>query len=304
MDERQALSADLNHSKEQGGHERGEQARRTLLATMPVAERRVQLAGISTSVLEGGDGPPVILLHGPAGYATHWMRVIPGLLATHRVIAPDLPGHGASEVLEGEVDAGRVFAWLSELIQQTCGAPPALVGQLLSGAMAARFAADHANQLNRLILVDTFGLSPFQPAPEFGQALQQFLMQPTEQTHTALWRQCAFDLDALTRRMGKLWQPFEAYNLDRVRAPSVQAALTTLMNEFGFPAIPPDDLARIAVPTSLVWGRQDRATPLSVAEAASARFGWPLQVIENCADDPPVEQPDALLRALRAALAG
>ncbi len=71
----------------------------------------------------------------------------------------------------------------------------------------------------------------------------------------------------------------------------------------GFPAIPPEVLALIAVPTSLIWGRQDRATPLSVAEAASARFGWPLQVIENCADDPPVEQPDALLRALRTALA-
>ena len=67
---------------------------------MPVTERRLQLAGISTAVLEGGDGPPVMLLHGPSGYAAHWMRVIPELVATHRVIAPDLPGHGASEVVE------------------------------------------------------------------------------------------------------------------------------------------------------------------------------------------------------------
>jgi ubiquinone/menaquinone biosynthesis C-methylase UbiE len=56
------------------------------------------------------------------------------------------------------------------------------------------------------------------------------------------------------------------------------------------------------VPTTLIWGRHDRATPLAVAEAASARFGWPLHVIENANDDPPVEQPEALLRVLRAAL--
>jgi pimeloyl-ACP methyl ester carboxylesterase len=40
-----------------------------------------------------------------------------------------------------------------------------------------------------------------------------------------------------------------------------------------------------------------------VAEAASARYGWPLHVIEDAADDPPIEQPEAFLRALRAALA-
>jgi pimeloyl-ACP methyl ester carboxylesterase len=76
------------------------------------------------------------------------------------------------------------------------------------------------------------------------------------------------------------------------------------MEHFGMPAIPTGDLARIATPTTLIWGRHDRATPLAVAEEASARFGWPLRVIENCNDDPPVEQPEALLRALRVALDG
>ena len=40
--------------------------------------------------------------------------------------------------------------------------------------------------------------------------------------------------------------------------------------------------------------------PLPVAEAANARYGWSLHVIENANDHPPVEQPEALLRALRA----
>ena len=78
------------------------------------------------------------------------------------------------------------------------------------------------------------------------------------------------------------------------------AALGGLMERFGLPAIPAAELERIAVPTALIWGRHDLATPLEVAEAASARHGWPLHVIEDCADDPPVEQPEAFVaRAAR-----
>jgi pimeloyl-ACP methyl ester carboxylesterase len=74
------------------------------------------------------------------------------------------------------------------------------------------------------------------------------------------------------------------------------------MEHFGAPAISASGLARITVPTTLIWGSHDRATPLAVAMEASARFGWPLHVIENCNDDPPVERPDALLQMLHIAL--
>jgi pimeloyl-ACP methyl ester carboxylesterase len=292
------------HSK-QALHESeraGERARRELLALLPVTERRLQLAGISTAVLESGGGPPLVLLHGPAGYAAHWMRVIPGLVATHHVVAPDLPGHGASGLGDGSLDMERVMAWLADLIDRTCTSPPALVGQLLGGAIAARFAGRHPRSVNRLVLIDTFGLSAFRPAHEFSLALSAFLAQPTEQTHERLWRQCAFDLDGLRQRMGQRWQPFAAYNLDRIRTPHVQAAMQALLQLFESP-IAPDDLARIAVPVTMIWGRHDRATPLAVAETASASYGWPLHVIDDANDDPPIEQPEALLRALRLALA-
>lgn len=298
-------TAQERRQESSGGPLPGGAARQRLLAELPVTERRLLLAGISTAVLEGGDGPPVVLLHGPMGNATHWMGIIPGLVATHRVIVPDLPGHGTSEVTgEGRIDSARVMEWLDGLIEQSCKTPPALVGQLLGGAIAGRYASEQGHRLCRLVLVDTFGLRPFQPAPEFGLALSNFLAQPTERTHTDLWHHCAFNLDALRQRMGERWQPFEAYNLDRARTPSVQAAVAALMEHFGVPAISSSDLARITVPTTLIWGCHDRATPLAVAEEASARFGWPLHAIENCNDDPPIEQPDALLRTLRIALDG
>jgi pimeloyl-ACP methyl ester carboxylesterase/protein-L-isoaspartate O-methyltransferase len=294
--------ATQGRTRERSGPAVAQAAREQLLAALPVTERRLQLAGVSTAVLEGGDGPPVMLLHGPGGYAAHWMGVIPGLVTDHRVIAPDLPGHGASEVEDGALDAEHALAWLGALVERTCKTPPVLIGQLLGGAIAARFAIWHGDRLSGLVLVDTFGLAPFEPAPAFGQALHRFLAAPNAVTHQDLWRYCAFDLDGLRQRMGGRWQPFEAYNLDRARTPGVQAAIAALMESCGVPAIAPTDLARIAVPTTLIWGRHDLATPLAVAEAASARYGWPLHVIEDANDDPPVERPEALGRALRAAL--
>src|SRR5215207_9091103 len=115
----------------------GEDARARLLSGLPVTERRLPLAGVSTAVLEGGDGPPMVLLAGES--TAVWMRVIPDLVTTHRVIAPDLPGLGASEAPDGPLDADAALAWLDELIDQTCAIPPVLVGKGAGGALAARF---------------------------------------------------------------------------------------------------------------------------------------------------------------------
>jgi pimeloyl-ACP methyl ester carboxylesterase len=275
-------------------------ARQQLLAGLPVAERRLDLAGVSTAVLEGGDGPPVVLLHGPGEFAAKWLRVLPDLVTTHRVVAPDLPGHGTSDANGGRLDGDRVSAWLGELIEQTCPSPPVVVGHVLGGAIAARFAIDRGHRLSRLVLVDTLGLARFRPAPRFGLTMIGFLARPTERTYGRFMRQCSFDLDGLREQMGDRWEPFVAYNLELARGPGAKAA-GRLMRELGFPRIPPENLARIAVPTTLIWGRRDRATRLRIAEAASGRYGWPLHVIEDCADDPPRDQPEAFLQALRTA---
>lgn len=280
----------------------GENVRASLLDGLPVTERRLELAEISTPVLDGGTGPDVVLLHDPAEYAAKWLRVIPDLVQSHRVIAPDLPGHGESLVGDGPLDADRVLSWLGELIDRTCSAPPTVVGLILGGGIAARFAVDHGERIRRLVLVDSLGLQPLAPTPEFGQALTGYFAEPSAATHDLLWEQCAVDLNRLRSAMGERWESFAAYNVERMQTPAVQAALQALMHHFGQPAIPAEDLARITVPTTLIWGRHDRATSVDVAREASARYGWPLHVIEDCADDPAMEQPEAFLEALHAAL--
>lgn len=292
----------LRDVEERGRRPAGQDARERLLVAMPVTERRLYLAGISTAVLEGGEGPPVVLLHGPGEFAATWMRVIPDLTTTQRVIAPDLPGHGASEVGDGPLDAGRVFAWLDELIERTCPSPPVLVGHLLGGAIAARFASEHEDRVSRLVLVDAYGLGPFRPAPRFAAAMVGFIAWPTQRTQDLLFRGCFVDLDGLREQMGEHWEALAAYALDRARSPGLQTALRSLMPKLAMPAIPSSDLARIAVPTTLIWGRHDLQVRLGIAETASTRYGWPLHVIENAADDPAFEQPNAFLAALREAL--
>jgi FAD/FMN-containing dehydrogenase len=265
-------------------------ARYALLAGLPVTEDRLEIDGVATAVLAGGDGPPLILLHGPGANAAHWLRVVPALVADHRVIAPDLPGHGAS-------DAGDdLLSWLAALIEATCPTAPTVVGVAAGGALAARAAIARAELVGRLVLVDSLGLTAFDPAPQFGAALEAFMGAPSRATHTQLWTYCAYDLPRVREEMGDRWEPFEAYNLDRATAG--RSAVGGLMERYGMPAIA--DLGQITVPVALVWGRHDLATPLAVAEAASARYGWPLHVIEDCADDPPIEQPAALVRALAA----
>ncbi len=294
--------AAVDESRAGGSRPIGIGARERLLAGLDVEERRLALAGISTAVLQGGEGHPVVLLHGPGEFAAKWWRVIPQLVEHDRVVAPDLPAHGASDTTQTPLDEARVLAWLAELIDRTCPSPPTLVGHVLGGAIAARFAVEHGDSLDRLVLVDTLGLARFRPRPRFAATLIGLQLRPSERTYTRFMNQCSADLPRLRDDMGQRWEPYVSYSLDLARSPSAKA-MRQLMRAVGVPPVPADRLARIGVPTTLIWGRQDKANSLRIAQAASARHHWPLHVIEDCADDPARDHPEAFLRALRAAMA-
>lgn len=281
---RQALTANEN--------------RRKLLADLPVKEERLDLAGVSTAVLTGGEGYPLILLHGPGESAPWWRRVIPLLVKTNRVIVPDLPGHGESRISADKLDSEVVFSWLGKLIEHTCPSPPALVGNIVGGSIAARFAVNHGEEISRLVLVNSLGIGKFRPAPKFAFGLARFMIWPTEKNFERFMPQCMYDLDGLRSEMGACWEPFRAYNLECARDKNRSAAVKILMKELGVPKIPSAELAQIEVPTALVWGRHDRANKLHIAETASRKHGWPLHIIEESRDDPKLERPEAFCRVL------
>src|SRR3954467_7252754 len=59
-------------------------------------ERHLTAAGTRLPYLVGGQGPPLVLLHGLGGLASNGRLVAPGLMAERRVVIPELPGHGGS----------------------------------------------------------------------------------------------------------------------------------------------------------------------------------------------------------------
>jgi pimeloyl-ACP methyl ester carboxylesterase len=276
--------------------------RSKLIRRIPVEERRFQLAGISTAVLEGGEGPPIVLLHGPGEFAAVWSRVIPDLVSTHRVIVPDLPGHGASDVGSHALTVDRVLDWLGELIGKTCPSPPVIVGHLLGGAIGIHFAIKYYNRLSHLILVDTFGLGRFRPTLTFARAMIGFIARPTERSQDRLFRQCFVDYDGLYRQMETEFDLLKSYALECARSKNLKRALRNLMPKFAMPVVPSRDIKQIGIPVTLIWGRHDRQVRLKIAEDASVRYGWPLHIIDNAADDPAVEQPEAFLKALYTSL--
>jgi pimeloyl-ACP methyl ester carboxylesterase len=225
-------------------------------------------------------------------------RAIPELATSYRVIVPDLPGHGASGLPDGRLDIERVLDWLSELIDKTCDRPPTIAGHLLGGAIALRFAANRPDRVRSLVLVDTFGLSWNLPKLRFAVPLAAYIVRPTEQTRDRFLDKCFVDFDGLREQFGDQWDAFGAQALEWAKSKTSKATLRSLMSGFGLRPIPAAYLAQITAPTSLIWGRHDLQTPLRVAEAASARHGWPLHVIDGARDDPFFEQPVAALRAL------
>jgi pimeloyl-ACP methyl ester carboxylesterase len=148
---------------------------------------------------------------------------------------------------------------------------------------------------------DTFGLRRLRPSPLFTLTLINFLARPTDGSRDRFFRQCFVDMNGLQQQLGPLWQPLMTCALEGANSADQKAALRSMMPQLGWRAIPAEELARISVPTILIWGRHDRQTPLAVAQRASSRYRWPLHIIEQAADDPAFEQPGAVVSALSVA---
>jgi pimeloyl-ACP methyl ester carboxylesterase len=276
--------------------------RAQLLAGVAAEERQVEAAGISTNLLTSGSGPDLVLLHGPGESSVKWKWALPGLARTHRVVAPDLPGHGRTELGDREPDIEHSVQWLDAFIGACCETTPVVVGHALGGALAARHAIEHGDKVARLLLVDSLGLGPFRPSPRFAAGLIGFAAHPTERSYTRFMDQCALDGTAMREQLGADWEPFVAYNLELAKSPSAKAA-SRMLRRVGIPRIPSAQLDRISTPTALIWGRHDRAIRLRVAEKVAAAQDWPLLVVDGVADDPARDRPDAFVAAVHDALA-
>jgi pimeloyl-ACP methyl ester carboxylesterase len=273
-----------------------------LIEGLPVTNRRLDVDGVSTSLLEGGEGPPMVLVHGQGGFAEIMGPLIRMVVDRYWVVVPDLPGMGRSEVRSGTLDGARVTEWLGELIAKTCDQPPIVLGVSMGGSIALRLAVEQGREISKLVLVDSGSLGRFRPPPSLLIALIRFIRKPDRAGAARMQRQIFLDADRVRAQGGERLEALEDYQIDRAKRPSVNAANRTLLRQVGTKQVPDEQLRTIEAPVAMIWGRRDRVMPMKHAERASATYGWPLYPIEDAGHLPFVEQPVAFDTALRAIL--
>lgn len=287
--------------KESGRHAGGGDARERMLAGLPLTERRLDVGGVSTAVLEGGDGPPLVLLHGAieCGGAI-WAPVVTHLAESHRLVIPDLPGLGESEPL-ARLDAAAFADWFAALLRMACDETPTLVAHSLGASLAARFAVRHPELLRRLATYGAPGIGRYRMPIGLRVVAVRFGLRPTERNAERFDRWAFFDFDRAREQEPEWFEAFGAYTRSRAVVPHVKRTMGQLIKA-GTDQIPDTELRSLEVPTTLLWGRHDRFVPLGLAKTASTRLGWALQVIEYAGHVPHIERPDAFLRALQTVL--
>src|SRR5438093_4006907 len=107
----------------------------------------------------GGEGSPLLLVHGLGGAASNWIELAPLLAERHRLLVPDLPGHGGSTALPA-VAGIEPFADRVGLVAEREGMLPApVVGHSLGGLVVLRLALRRPGDVQAIVLAGAAGLS-------------------------------------------------------------------------------------------------------------------------------------------------
>ncbi|HET7574167.1 MAG TPA: alpha/beta fold hydrolase [Solirubrobacterales bacterium] len=273
-----------------------------------MSEVRVQTVGVhgrSVSYLEAGEGPVLLLIHGIAGTCENWREVIEPLAARHTVIAPDLPGHGASEAGSGDYSIGALASGLRDLLLTLEHERATLVGHSLGGGVAMQLAYQYPEMVERLVLVSSGGLGPevslvlraaalpgADPFISATAGLGQRVGGAVGRGLSAIGLRPNADVAEVLRGYASLTDP------DR-RA----AFLATLRSVVGTGGQRVDATDRLylaeLLPVLILWGARDSIIPVRHGEdAAQAIPGARLEVFEDVGHLPQLEAPGRFIAAL------
>ena len=274
----------------------------------PIA-RQVSAMGVRTAYLESGspDAPPVLLLHGLGATNASMLPLLADLSSDHRVLAPDLPGFGATAAPPGPYNPAWFAAWVEAFQSVTGSRGAVLVGNSLGGRIALECGLTHPRSVRALVLLT--------PSPAF-RRLRQYvpvvrlispqmarLPLPVSQRLVVEGIRAMFsDPDRLPRP----WYDAAADETCRVlsdRAHRVaffscirQIYLEDAYGRNGFW----QRLPGLLPPALFVWGDRDRLVPSSFARhVADALPSASSIVLEDCGHVPHFEHPETTNLMLR-----
>jgi pimeloyl-ACP methyl ester carboxylesterase len=121
-------------------------------------EHTAMLGGHEFWYHDSGQGPAVMFIHGLTGSHRNWADLVGQLQGDHRVLAPDLFGHGASDKLLGDYSLGAHAATLRDLLDRLEIDRVTLVGHSFGGGIAMQFCYLFPERVERLVLVASGGL--------------------------------------------------------------------------------------------------------------------------------------------------
>jgi len=245
--------------------------------------------------LAAGEGSPVVLLHGVGLDAAEisWKHAIPELATDHRVIAPDLPGHGESDKPRRRYTTEYYIDVLDELIDELGLDSPRLAGISMGGGIALGYALE--NEVERLALIDSYGLgtdAPWRPAASVAlriPVVDRFVwntMGATEGTVRDTLR--GYTTQAPEQFVSEVHEILQDDDCGR----TLRSWQRSEFRAFGFKTCYVDELAELSVPTLLIHGADDTLLPASWSERADELLPESeLHVLDDCGHWPPRERP-------------
>lgn len=257
------------------------------------------------AVFESGQRDPqapiAVLVHGLGHWAQGaWDATALHLQHTHRIIAFDLPGFGASEKPDVRYDLPFFIATLHGLIETLALQRFTLIGHSLGGMIAADYAGTYPSEIERLVLIAPAG---FLRTPKIfvrivaGEpVVRLFSLRPSRRFVRRLLEQSLYNQSLISDEMYE-----HAYELSqdplvcRAFLRVYAGALRDFLDMPGFHA----RLARYTGPTLLVWGRQDQFIPVqALAGALKVYPHADVLLLEHCGHSPNVEMPIPLVQRI------
>jgi len=277
--------------------------------TNGITSERVELSvdgeDVDIHYRTGGEGPPLVFLHGIGldAATVSWRHALPALAPERTVYALDLPGHGDSDKPDRAYTTDYYLETLAEFIDALGIEEPALAGLSMGGAIALGHTLD-GGPVERLVLVDSYGLG----ADAYWRTAASSVLQ-TPILGNMLWQGVGSSQPAIRnslRSMGPGEPPQQLVeDVDSaVDRQTVRAMRRWQRSEFqwcGFRTDYSDRLEEIDVPTMLIHGAVDPLLPRRWSEqAAGTVTDSTLRIFDGCGHCPPREHPDRFNRAVRA----
>jgi pimeloyl-ACP methyl ester carboxylesterase len=231
-------------------------------------EHATMLNGHEFAYLDSGEGPALLFIHGLTGSQRNWAHLIDALDHEHRVLAPDLFGHGASAKVMGDYSLGAHAATLRDLLDLLGIDRVTLVGHSFGGGIAMQFCYLFPERVERLVLVASGGLgrdvSPLLRAatvPGAEWVLPMIASGWVRRRVEAAGRLLTSRGWRASPEVTEVWRGFTSLaDADTRRA--FLATTRGVIDPGGQTVTAHDHLPMaIAIPTLVVWGTRDRMIP-------------------------------------------